>query len=110
MIDICRYINGIIENISGKLLAAGGDEDHVHILFALPKDKSLIDCVRTIKSNSSRWFRENYNAEFEWQKGYAAFSVSRSNVYVVSRYIRNQQEHHRQMTLQEECEKYLSGS
>ena len=44
-----------------------------------------------------------YQAElFGWQNGYAAFSVSESNREQVSRYIENQEGHHRKMTFQEE--------
>ena len=42
------------------------------------------------------------NAGFYWQNGYAAFSVSQSNVDEVRRYIENQEEHHRRMTFQDE--------
>jgi len=37
-----------------------------------------------------------------WQNGYAAFSVSQSNVPQVKKYIRNQEEHHRKITFQDE--------
>ena len=41
-------------------------------------------------------------AEFCWQAGYAAFSVSQSNADDVSRYIENQEKHHRKMTFRDE--------
>ena len=47
------------------------------------------------------------NAEFYWQNGYAAFSVSQSNVPIVKRYIENQEEHHRKMTFQDELRALL---
>ena len=46
-----------------------------------------------------KWPRRS---QFAWQQGYGAFSVSRSNVDDVVRYIANQQEHHRKKTFQEE--------
>ena len=42
------------------------------------------------------------NSLFTWQAGYAGFSVSESNVKVVKEYIRNQAEHHRRITFQDE--------
>lgn len=42
------------------------------------------------------------NKEFQWQGGYAGFSVSQSNVDEVRKYIENQEEHHRKMTFQDE--------
>ena len=42
------------------------------------------------------------NEGFQWQAGYAGFSVSQSNVEEVTKYIENQAEHHRKMTFQDE--------
>jgi hypothetical protein len=39
---------------------------------------------------------------FEWQKGYAAFSVSPSLVETVTNYIHNQEHHHRVRNFEEE--------
>jgi putative transposase len=39
---------------------------------------------------------------FEWQKGYAAFSLSPSLVETVANYIRNQERHHRARNFEEE--------
>jgi hypothetical protein len=41
-------------------------------------------------------------ADFHWQAGYGAFSVSQSAVDEVRAYVSNQREHHRQMSFQEE--------
>jgi len=43
---------------------------------------------------------------FQWQKGYGAFTVSYDRVEAASRYIRNQ-EAHRTKTIQEEYESFL---
>ncbi|QDU57718.1 transposase [Aeoliella mucimassa] len=40
--------------------------------------------------------------KFQWQLGFAAFTVSVSQREVVSHYIRSQQEHHRRRSFQEE--------
>jgi putative transposase len=37
---------------------------------------------------------EKFKRPFEWQKGYGAFSVSRSGMEAVVSYIENQVEHH----------------
>ena len=61
------------------------------------------DC-RGSKKGSSKWTKTDgpRNLEFHWQAGYAAFSVSQSNLDEVKRYIENQEEHHRKLTFQEE--------
>ena len=40
--------------------------------------------------------------KFEWQSGYAAFSVSESQMPVVAEYIAKQAVHHRKSTFEEE--------
>ena len=75
-----------------------------HALFWLSKNHSLKKVVEEVKKASSSWMKADgtRDAEFYWQDGYAAFSVSQSNVEDVKRYIRNQREHHRKMTFQDE--------
>jgi REP element-mobilizing transposase RayT len=81
--------------------AIGGVEDHIHILLELPPTLAVSAAVRTIKSNSSKWVNE-LGRRFAWQKGYAAFSVSASNIAAVERYVRSQEQHHRKMTFEDE--------
>ena len=39
-------------------MEVGGVENHIHILTTLPKDMSLSDFVRIIKTDSSRWIKK----------------------------------------------------
>ncbi len=82
----------------------GGVEDHVHTLFSLSKNHALKKIVEEVKKGSSKWMKSHCrkNNEFYWQSGYAAFSVSQSNVEQVGQYIENQQEHHRRTSFQDE--------
>jgi putative transposase len=99
-----EYIGGVLRAKGGVLLAAGGMPDHIHLLVGLGKQTTIADVIRDIKANSSRWIHETFDdlAGFSWQAGYAAFSVSRSAVDEVERYIARQAEHHRVRTFQEE--------
>lgn len=90
-----HYIGGIINNIGCKAIIVGGIENHVHILFELARTMALSVAVNKIKSNSSKWLRSEMQVfDFDWQDGYAAFSVAQSNVEAVRKYIGNQREHH----------------
>jgi len=95
------YIAGICHNHEIFVRAIGGVEDHIHMLLELPPTLAVAKTVLTIKSNSSKWVNE-LGRSFAWQKGYAAFSVSASNVAAVERYIRNQEQHHRKVTYENE--------
>jgi len=97
------YIGGIVRELGGEPITIGGAADHVHLLATLPASISVSDAMRTIKTNSSRWVHtEMKKRTFAWQIGYAAFSVSRSNIAPVSRYIREQAEHHRRRSFKDE--------
>ena len=83
--------------------------DHIHILTSLPKTMSLADFARAVKANSSRWIKTispKYE-KFAWQGGYAAFSVSQSQVDTVMNYIGNQAEHHKKQNFQDEYITFL---
>jgi hypothetical protein len=60
-----------------------------------------------VKANSSKWFRAIHCPDFHWQDGYAAFSVSKSNLESVESYIDNQEEHHHHTTATEEWDALL---
>ncbi len=99
-----EFTGGIARNLGGALTAMGGIEDHVHLLVNLPASKTVSDCIRDLKANSSRWISElpDSKAKFEWQKGYGAFTVSYSQLKVIEKYISNQQNHHREKSFEEE--------
>lgn len=98
------YLGGVVKRIGGHPLAIGGVADHVHLLIALPADTSIATAVRLVKANSSKWIHESQqaHASFAWQRGYGAFSVSRSQVETVRRYVERQPEHHRKRSFQAE--------
>ena len=98
------YQAGILNEWDSPAIVIGGVEDHVHALFALSKNHPLKKIVEEVKKGSSKWMKTDIprNGGFQWQAGYAAFSVSQSNMAAVRHYIENQEEHHRRMTFQDE--------
>ncbi len=104
-----EYIGGTIRAKKGHLIEIGGIEDHVHILLNLSPMNAVADSIRDIKANASRWVNERIEcpSRFEWQKGYSAFTVSYSQVDSVRHYIRDQREHHRERTFEEEYVAFL---
>jgi REP element-mobilizing transposase RayT len=106
------YLHGICENQGSPSLRIGGAEDNVHILCRLSKTLDVATLIRELKRDSSKWVKEENSglADFHWQNGYGAFSVSPSHIDALIEYIANQEEHHRRETFQEEfrrwCMKY----
>ena len=78
-----------------------GVADHSHLLLSVPPAIRLADLMRTVKARSSSWVRRK-DREFSWQTGYAAFSVSQSNVGKVKEYIARQEEHHAKSSFEDE--------
>lgn len=98
------YLKGIAGNQGFELIVAGGIEDHVHMLLVLPPKLPLARAVQLLKGSSSKWLNDSgiESHNFAWQEGYGAFSVSASQIDSVVAYIRNQAEHHRKWTFEEE--------
>ncbi len=90
-------------------LRVGGMEDHVHLFFGLSRTHSMAEVVEKVKTSSSKWIKTKGPAfsGFHWQAGYGAFSVSQSDAETVEAYVRNQAQHHRKMTFQEEYRRLL---
>ncbi|MEO5858041.1 MAG: IS200/IS605 family transposase [Pyrinomonadaceae bacterium] len=91
-----EYIGGIIRGLGGILLIINGVEDHVHVLAKLRPDKSVSDVLRDLKANSSGWMHGVFPdaADFSWQNGYGAFTVSESQIDGIRKYIAGQKMRH----------------
>lgn len=100
--ELHAYITSLVKEKGGKVLIINSMPDHVHILVVLPPDLSVSDLMNFVKSNSSRWMKERFEAKFAWQKGFGSFTVSRSGVNAVAEYIRDQEIHHRGMKYEDE--------
>lgn len=99
-----RYMATILMDRGCRVTLINAVEDHIHLLFELGRTVSISSVVEDVKKHSSRWLKPHDAelAEFAWQAGYGAFSVSASEVHSAVRYIADQREHHRRRTFQEE--------
>ncbi len=106
---VWEYLGGIVSANDGLPLRVGGIENHVHLLVGMTPSAAPARLVQQIKCGSSKWLHENFPdmADFAWQDGYGVFSVSRSAIPEVSRYIDNQREHHRHKTFEDEYRAFL---
>lgn len=102
------YITGIARSLGVGVLAVGGFDDHAHMGIVLPpKDTDVSAVVQKIKANSSRWMNAEHVKGFQWQEGFGAFSISISHTPALVRYIRNQREHHQEVSFAEEWDRIL---
>jgi REP element-mobilizing transposase RayT len=107
--ELHKYMSGILEEWDSPRIIIGSVADHAHILFTHSKNHALSKIVEQVKKGSSKWIKTQGTryANFHWQAGYGAFSVSRSNVPRVKSYIFNQEEHHRTRGFQDELPAFL---
>ncbi|HSE47594.1 MAG TPA: transposase [Terriglobales bacterium] len=82
--NLWAYFVGIGKNLGCPVMAAGGTENHVHLLFVLDQKIALSTAMQKFKANSSRWMAE-HGEEFSWQEGFGALSVSPSQAPCGSR-------------------------
>lgn len=107
--ELFNYLGGVCKALECNPIQVGGHLDHVHILCQLSRKVTIADLLEEIKKRSSKWIKtqgEAY-AGFYWQNGYGIFSVNPSEIEIVVNYIKNQKEHHRQKTYQEEFRAFL---
>ena len=107
--QVFSYLAKIFKEEFGFIHIVGGYRDHVHVLGEIRTHKTIADCVEKLKVSSSHWLKKKMdNPEFYWQEGYAVFAVSESMCKRVFDYIKNQEEHHREMDFTAEIQLYLN--
>lgn len=112
-LDLRKQVwNHIKENATSKGIFidfVSGYEDHCHCLVSLGIDQTIQKTVMLIKGESSFWINKNHltKEKFEWQDEYFAVSVSESKIDAVRNYIKNQEEHHKKKSFQEEYDEFI---
>jgi putative transposase len=103
------FMGGIARENQMKARCIGGIMDHVHLLVSMPTTLSIAKGIQLIKGGSSVWVHETFPEaqNFAWQEGYGAFSVNVSHLDETISYIKNQEEHHRHKSFQEEYLAFL---
>ena len=107
--EMHNYLGGTCNQLECPVLRVGGVADHVHILCRLSRKMATSDLIAETKRESSKWIKTKdvRLANFHWQDGYGAFSISPSHVEPVVEYIRNQEIHHKKESFQDEFRRLL---
>lgn len=101
---VWAYIGGVARKHELTALQVGGIEDHIHSLVMAKPVIAPFQIPQWLKGDSSKWIHLEFPTirMFCWQDGYGIFSVSKSQVPDVIKYIENQREHHTKQTFEEE--------
>lgn len=107
--ELYKYIWGIIKNNKCKLYRINGMPDHIHIFTDLHPTVCLSDLVKDIKVASNLWMKKSgLFPEFEeWQESYSAFTYSVREKDMIINYIKNQKEHHKTKSFEQEIRRLL---
>ena len=107
--ELYAYLMGIIKNKNCFLYRINGMEDHLHILCDLHPTIALADYVRDIKTSSSIWLKQSgkFPDFIGWADGYAALTYAWKDKEIIVNYIKNQQEHHKKESFNDELRKLL---
>ncbi len=104
-----KYMTTVVQNDEHKLLSIYCMPDHTHMLVGLNPMISISEMVQDVKRAATNFINDKRltNVHFNWQKGFGAFSYSKSQVPDVINYILNQEEHHRKKTFRQEYTELL---
>ncbi|MFW5663663.1 MAG: transposase [bacterium] len=96
-IRIEKFTTGVIKNLNSKLYAIYANSKHMHFLVSRSPNMSEEDLATIVANTTEKFINENKLCEirFFWQRSAGAFSVSKSDVDRVVKYILNQPEHHK---------------
>ena len=109
--ELHKYITGIIQNKTHKMLQVNTMPDHLHMLIGFRPDENMSQLIQIVKSESTKWINDNNltHQKFGWQDSFGAFSYSKSHVPDVIKYIQNQEQHHKKQTFLEEYIAFLKA-
>jgi len=107
--DLHKYIWGIIKNKKCFLYRINSMEEHIHILSDLHPSVALADYIKDIKVSSSKWIKEsglfpNFRG---WGIKYCALTYSYKEKNFIINYIKNQREHHKKESFQDEIKRFF---
>ena len=104
-----KYMAGIVNNNNSKLYSVYANPEHTHLLISRSPKLSEEVVATIIADSSTRFINENQLSPgtFKWQESASAFSVSKSDVDKVCKYILNQPQHHRKESFSKEYESFI---
>jgi len=104
-----KYITGVVNNNQSKLYSIYANPEHVHFLVSRSPKLPEEILLTIVADSSARFINENKLSQgmFASQDSASAFSVSKSEVDKVCKYILNQPEHHKKTTFVEEYDQFL---
>ncbi|MEI7898147.1 MAG: IS200/IS605 family transposase [bacterium] len=107
--ELYAYTAGIVKNKNCFLYQINGVENHVHLLCDLHPSTALADFIRDLKTSTSIWLKQSgkFPDFMGWAVGYAALTYAWRDKEMIITYIKNQQEHHKKNSYEDELKQLL---
>jgi len=102
--ELYSYITGFVKNKISHLYRINGVENHLHILTDMHPSIAPMDFMRDVKVSTSLWMKSSglFSSFKGWAEGYGSFTCSYKDLDRLVEYIKNQKEHHKKITFEEE--------
>lgn len=110
--QLYSYVSGIIKNKNGHLYWINGVDNHFHLLTDVHASIAPADFIKDLKVSTSIWMKSNnlFPLFKGWSDGYGSFTCSYRDLKGLIEYVKNQQEHHKKITFEEEYRKLILES
>ncbi len=107
--ELNHFIGGVLIKLDCQPIIVGSVEDHLHFLCSLSRTCEPAHLVKEVKRGSSIWLKTKGSElrDFTWQSGYGIFSIGFSQIESARAYIAGQEEHHKQVSFQDEFRQLL---
>jgi putative transposase len=95
--ELLKIINEEAKKCGGWPIRHNAMPDHVHLLVRLPPAARVSEFIGQVKGAASHRMNEEVRPSFKlmWQEGYGVLTLRQDEVEKVSRYIDDQETHHR---------------
>jgi putative transposase len=104
--DVIQHIRKNAEFKGIYIDHINGYNEHLHALLSLGAKQTISEIMQKIKGESSFWINKNKmtRLKFEWQDDFYSVSVGMPQLEYLRNYIRNQDDHHNKISIQEELD------
>ena len=95
--ELLKIVNEEAKKCGGWPIRHNAMPDHVHLLVRLPPTVKVSEFIGQVKGATSYRVNEEIRPSFKlkWQEGYGVLTLRKDELEKVSRYIDNQETHHR---------------
>ena len=107
--SLFEYLGGVCKGLECNPIQIGGYKNHIYVACLLSKKITQMKLMEELKKRSSKWIKTKGKKYFNfyWQDGYGIFSINPAEINVVVNYIKNQEDHHKRLSFQNEFRAFL---